>query len=601
MPKEIAAVIQEGLATRQGRQDIPFNSFKQLTLFAKGGLFPVFLFKAKNGDLGYAPSASGSGEMETTFNVYYQFYRNAEDGTQKPFFGGKNLTVLKTDGQGYDPEKEDWYSFGTALEIGKYTLAIVLTTPDMKKISVAYCDIALPGPEAYQTALFATEPVLLKSMDQVEPDPRPTIHRGCFYYGAAQVRAYVTDPVPQGGALDIIFYVFGAAPKDPAAERPVNDLEVNYQVQGQDGKTAVRWAPQTYDAFAINQQLPLEQTVQKIDQEKGTVLSEEKSLWPRGPTPSSFSHGQDLRLRNQSQSSIKIVDIAPRAVSPTFSSKGLLSDAGLLMGGSQGQEPFQAGYGFGHLVLADEDGPHLVIGVGIIRVKLDSLGEARQGRFRLAEVDEADSQVVLGVGVVGAQAGGLLVEGLGLGELIGLGQGLPGLLTGAVAFWVELDGLAERGQGLGGLARLLQGQPEIEMGGPIGRVEPDGLSVGGRGLRELLLGVELVALEERLLGRGIGSFRFGRGGVELDLDGLLAGHADMDFLGAGHESGFLDADHVVAGHHPDLDEVAFAVRLDLIADGRGFLGDDRHFGFFDGAPVRAEDASADLALELRPG
>jgi hypothetical protein len=275
MPKEIAAVIQEGLATRQGRQDIPFSPFKQLTLFAKGGLFPVFLFKAKNADLGYAPSASGSGEMETTFNVYYQFYRNAEDGTQTPFFGGKSLTALKTDGQGYDPEKEDWYSFGTALEVGKYTLAIVLTTPDMKKISVAYGDITLPGPEAYQTALFATEPVLLKSMDQVEPDARPTIHRACFYYGAAQVRAYVMDPVPQGGALDIIFYVFGAAAKEPAAERPVNDLEVNYQVQGQDGKTVVRWAPQSYDAFAINQQLPLEQTVQKID-EKGTVLSQEK-------------------------------------------------------------------------------------------------------------------------------------------------------------------------------------------------------------------------------------------------------------------------------------------------------------------------------------
>jgi len=35
---------------------------------------------------------------------------------------------------------------------GKYTLAMVLATPDMKKMSVAYSDVDLPGSEAYASA-----------------------------------------------------------------------------------------------------------------------------------------------------------------------------------------------------------------------------------------------------------------------------------------------------------------------------------------------------------------------------------------------------------------------------------------------------------------
>ncbi len=281
MPKEIAALIQEGLTTRQGRQDIPFSFIKQLTLIAKGGLYPVFIIKAKNGDLGYAPSASGPGEMETTLNVFFQFYKPADDGTLKPFLGGKSLAILKTDGTGYDAEKEDWYSFGTGLEVGKYTLAMVLTTPDMKKMSVGYSDIVLPGPDAYKTALWPTEPVLIKSMNAADPDQRPTLHRGCFSYGSAQIVAHVMDSIAPGTPLDIIFYVLGAAVKDPAATQPLNDIEINYEVQGQDGKSAIKWAPQTYESYAIPQQLPLEQTLQKMD-EKGTVLSTEKKPLPPG-------------------------------------------------------------------------------------------------------------------------------------------------------------------------------------------------------------------------------------------------------------------------------------------------------------------------------
>lgn len=280
MPKEISALIQEGLATRQGRRDIPFSFFKQLVLPAQGGnLYPVFFFKAKNGDLGYVPSASGSGEMETTLNVFFQFFQPGDAGAFKPFWGGKSLTVLKSDGAGYDAEKEDWYSFGLAMPSGKYTLAMVLTTPDMKKMSVGYCDIALPGPETFQSSLWPTEPVIVKSMEQVEPDQRPMVHRGCFTWGAIRVVPSMAGEIKTGDNLEIFFFVLGAGVKDPAAQRPVNDLEVNFEVQGEDGKAAIKWAPQVYEAYLINQPLPLVQTLQ-IKDDKGERI--EKKPLPAG-------------------------------------------------------------------------------------------------------------------------------------------------------------------------------------------------------------------------------------------------------------------------------------------------------------------------------
>lgn len=282
MPKEVAAVIQEGLTTRQGRQDIPFTIFKTLILPAQqNNLYPVFFFRAKNGDLGYAPSATATGQMEASLNVFFEFMQPDAAGVLKPKFGGKNLSVLTTDAAGYSADKEDWYTFGLALPAGKYTMALVLTTPDMKKISVAYSDVTLPGPEATETALYPTDPLIVTAMDQVEPDQRPTVHRGYFTWGAAKVSPNVTNEIKSGENLEILFFVLGATQKDPAAPRPVLDLEVNFEVQDEAGKPAIKWAPQAYELYLVNQPLPLFQTLQKQD-EKGTVLSTEKKPLPAG-------------------------------------------------------------------------------------------------------------------------------------------------------------------------------------------------------------------------------------------------------------------------------------------------------------------------------
>jgi hypothetical protein len=282
MPKEVAALIQEGLATRQGRQDIPFSLFKNIVLPAQGqNLYPIFFFKAKNGDLGYAPAAGGTGEMEASVNIFFQFLQETAAGTLAPMVSGRAPSVLKTDGNGYSPDNEDWYSFGLALPPGKYTLALVLTSPDMKKMSVAYTDAALPAPDTYAAALWPTEPVIVNAMDQVEPDQRPTIHRGYFTWGAIKVVPNIRGDITSGDNLEVFFFALGGSYKDPAAERPVNDFEVNFEVQYPDGKPAIKWAPQPYETYFINQPLPLVQTLQKMN-EKGEVLSTDKKSLDAG-------------------------------------------------------------------------------------------------------------------------------------------------------------------------------------------------------------------------------------------------------------------------------------------------------------------------------
>ncbi len=277
MPKEVAAVIQEGLATRQGRQDMPFSFFKTLILPAQAqNLYPVFFFKAKNGDLGYAPSATGTGEMETTLNVFFQFFRETETGALAPEVTGRAVGALKTDGANYNPENEDWYSFAVTMPAGKFTLAMALTSPDMKKMSVAYCDVTLPSPAAYETTLWTTDPMIINALEQVEPDQRPTIHRAYFSWGAIKFVPNILSEVASGETLEIFFFILGGAFKDPAAARPLNDFEVNFVVQQEDGQTAIKWAPQLYEAYFVNQPLPLVQTLQITD-DKGT-RQEKKAL-----------------------------------------------------------------------------------------------------------------------------------------------------------------------------------------------------------------------------------------------------------------------------------------------------------------------------------
>jgi hypothetical protein len=310
IPKEIKAIMQEGLATRQGRQEIPFTIFKYLTFPVRGGMHAVIFFKAKNADLGFAapvPAANqakqaqtpapATGTLEARLGLALEFLQPDETGTLKVSRDMTFPVTLQTESAGYDPAKEETYTMGFGLPYGKYTVAMLLSaidpkkgTADIKRVGVGYYDINLPGPDSYQGTIDTTPIFFAKTIEQMQDyERRPVIHKGFFTYSVLQIVPNIDNVVTaeDKSQIEVFYFVLGAKPKPveeaqaqpPAQPQPEKyDLEVNYEVQTPDGTAAIKWQNQTYQNPLIDQALPLKQTM-KISDEKGVELrTEQKDL-----------------------------------------------------------------------------------------------------------------------------------------------------------------------------------------------------------------------------------------------------------------------------------------------------------------------------------
>jgi hypothetical protein len=118
----VKALLKEGMATRQGRRDIPFTIFKNFLFPAAQHLHTIFLFKAKNSDLGYVPApaaqAPDAAPLEARLLVFLQFLQ-VENGV--PTKTVREVIVpaeLQADGATYDPSAEEWYSTGYPFRLG---------------------------------------------------------------------------------------------------------------------------------------------------------------------------------------------------------------------------------------------------------------------------------------------------------------------------------------------------------------------------------------------------------------------------------------------------------------------------------------------------
>lgn len=270
IPKEIEAIMQEGLATRQGRQDIPFSIFKYVVYPAlDNNFYPEFLFKAKNSALDYAPVAGNAGQLESRPKVFLQFSHEDATGVLKAMAQAKVDPIFATESASYDPEKEEWYSFGIALPAGKYVLSMAIATADLKKVGVAYCNFELMGPETYKSTLVASEVFFCKSMDQIQPDRGLAIHKSEVTWGGLKIVPIIPTTITVGDNLNVIFFIYGGTPGPAeAGQRPQYNFEVAYEVQKEDGQAAIKWTPQNYVSYLICQEFPLVQTL-SIKDDKG--------------------------------------------------------------------------------------------------------------------------------------------------------------------------------------------------------------------------------------------------------------------------------------------------------------------------------------------
>jgi hypothetical protein len=293
IPPPVKVVMQEGLATRQGRQDIPFTIIKNYIFPAAQNLHSVYLFKVKNSDLGFAPATPATpaapaapaaqpaaaqppaaqppaGQtppapaLQAKVNIFLQFFQ-VENGVPGKLFREVYVPgFFQEDPATYNPDKEEWYSTGYPMPAGNYLMAMAITSPDLKKIGVVYCDVALPDSASLQNTLETTPIIFVKKMEQMQAvETKTEVHKGFFTYSVLQIVPNIECIVSQGQNIEILFYIFGT--KLSAEQK--SSIEVSYEVK-QGDKTAIRWANQNYDFALVSQPLPLKQTV-LIKNDKG--------------------------------------------------------------------------------------------------------------------------------------------------------------------------------------------------------------------------------------------------------------------------------------------------------------------------------------------
>jgi hypothetical protein len=280
IPKEVKTVLQEGLAARQGREDIPVNIFHSLFLPAQQNYQIIFFMKIKNSDLDYGPAsatpaaapaapqpeekpetvpaAQEAAMLEAKFNVFLEFNRLEENAQPQVAKEVYVPTTIQVEAASFDAEKEEMYSIGYPLPSGHYLLALAVTSPDLQKIGTAYCEFTLPDAATFTKTLETTPVFFIKSFDKMDgPETHTVFHKGLFTYSYLKIVPNLDKIFAVGDTLDTFFYVFGARTN----EHQKYDIEVNFEVKKGE-EIAVRWAPQTYDVSPlVSQPLPLKQTV----------------------------------------------------------------------------------------------------------------------------------------------------------------------------------------------------------------------------------------------------------------------------------------------------------------------------------------------------
>ncbi len=269
IPKEIQAIMAEGLPSREGRQDIPFTLSESVILWAQNNLiFPTFYFKAKNADLGFVATDPTAAALQARVEVFLQFYQSDATGSLNLLRETYVPVMLQEDSAGYDPEKVEWYSWSYVLPPGHYTIAMAMTSPDLSKVGVDYYDIILPGPADYEGSLYIPPIYYYKSVEQMQaPDNRLSIQKDKFNYGMLQMAPNLERIVAPGEQIEIFYFVFGATPVDETGTVPKYNLEIAYELQDGEGNTAVKWEAMSTDSFMVMQPLPLKVTVMIKDDE----------------------------------------------------------------------------------------------------------------------------------------------------------------------------------------------------------------------------------------------------------------------------------------------------------------------------------------------
>ena len=277
IPKEIKAMMAEGMATKQGRQDIPVSVFYSMYLPAQQNFHDTFFLKLKNSALGFAPLTAApatpaappkkgpqvaaqqepSQILQANFNMFVQFNLIKENAKPEDVKEVYIPCTVQVPSAGFDPEAEDTYTMGYPMPAGHYLLAFAVTSVDLKKVGIAYYDFNVPELSTYAKAMDTTPVFFVKQMDQMESvETRTVLHRGFFTYSILKIYPNLEKTFSAGQNVDIFFFIFGTQ----ANAQNQNEIEVTFEVKKGE-QSSIKWASQTYSNPLISQPLPLKQTL----------------------------------------------------------------------------------------------------------------------------------------------------------------------------------------------------------------------------------------------------------------------------------------------------------------------------------------------------
>ncbi|MBM3296499.1 MAG: hypothetical protein FJY83_02760 [Candidatus Aminicenantes bacterium] len=290
IPKEVKAVMEAGLLTKQARLDIPFAITGHLYLPAGTSFQNIFTLEAVNKDLGFAPPSptpaaqardkafEGPGqpepvtEMRAAFSLFVQF-REISAGLPGQLV--KEVYVPCTEvipAAQYDPEKKEAYYVGYPLPAGKYIATLALTTNDLKTIGIQYLEFSTPDPAAFTDRIDTTPVFTAKSIERMEaPEDRTILHKDFFTYSILKIVPNINNVISPDENLDIFYFVFGARPD---SEQKYG-LETTFEVKKGE-ESVIKFAPAVMDSPLVSLPLPLKRSL--VTQTEAGEKREDKNL-----------------------------------------------------------------------------------------------------------------------------------------------------------------------------------------------------------------------------------------------------------------------------------------------------------------------------------
>lgn len=227
IPPEVKKVMDENLPARQAKLDIPFSYVRALYFPYQADYYSIFVLKLKNSDLGYLPPASEEKKKEKEkeeeetiltcnldffFKVYSLDKKGELKGVVKEIYLPYADQLASAD---YNPEEENYYSFGTIFPPGQYLLAAASASLDLSRIGLIFQEFYLPDPSDFKKSLGFTPLFFVKSLKRMpSPDTVINLYKNIFHYSYLEIEPCFEPEFSVNDNLDVFYYILGGTPSE---------------------------------------------------------------------------------------------------------------------------------------------------------------------------------------------------------------------------------------------------------------------------------------------------------------------------------------------------------------------------------------------------